>query len=433
MNHAKVLKKSLLIFIPLLLVIIISCLILYYSRTDANYKILANSEKNRLQILSKYLDSDLEAIISDLSYLLEITPLSGQQPVEFFSFKEDCYYFSKSRKIYDQIRILDSEGMEKLRINYNSGSPEIVPQNKLQNKKGRYYFDDTFALNRGEVFISPLDLNIEHGEIEMPFKPMIRFGMPLFDKNGHKKGILLLNYLASQLLDRIKDFQQTSLGNSYLINEEGYYLYAENPDLAWGFMFPGQARDNRTLLNDSPTAWERINRSQNGQFEISAGLYTYSTIFPMTAGNKSSTGSGYAKGGSSAQRDHREYYWKLVTFIPQQKLYAYNRSLKATLIYFFIVSAAVIGIGSYRFTMAKQSGEEARAEIKTLQGIIPICMYCKEIRDDEGAWNRLENYIETHSDAQFSHGICDNCLKERHAGGNSTPQSSSRQRPTHRL
>ena len=56
--------------------------------------------------------------------------------------------------------------------------------------------------------------------------------------------------------------------------------------------------------------------------------------------------------------------------------------------------------------------QNALDEIKTLQGVIPICMYCKEIRDEKGSWNRLENYISEHSEAQFSHGICDKCIKE---------------------
>ena len=49
-------------------------------------------------------------------------------------------------------------------------------------------------------------------------------------------------------------------------------------------------------------------------------------------------------------------------------------------------------------------------EIKTLQGVIPICSYCHSIRDDEGAWNRLESYISKHSTASFSHGICPSCI-----------------------
>lgn len=53
--------------------------------------------------------------------------------------------------------------------------------------------------------------------------------------------------------------------------------------------------------------------------------------------------------------------------------------------------------------------QEAMARIKTLSGLIPICSNCKKIRDDEGYWENLEKYIQTHSDAQFSHGICPEC------------------------
>ena len=59
--------------------------------------------------------------------------------------------------------------------------------------------------------------------------------------------------------------------------------------------------------------------------------------------------------------------------------------------------------------------KEALNEIKTLSGVIPICMHCKGIRDDNGAWNQLEKYITEHSDAQFSHGICEKCLKEHYS------------------
>jgi len=48
-------------------------------------------------------------------------------------------------------------------------------------------------------------------------------------------------------------------------------------------------------------------------------------------------------------------------------------------------------------------------EIKQLQGILPICSSCKKIRDDKGYWNQIENYIQEHSDAIFSHGLYVEC------------------------
>ena len=56
---------------------------------------------------------------------------------------------------------------------------------------------------------------------------------------------------------------------------------------------------------------------------------------------------------------------------------------------------------------------EALSRIKQLEGIVPICSYCKKIRDDEDNWQRLESYISQHSEAQFSHGICPECYKEQ--------------------
>ncbi len=57
---------------------------------------------------------------------------------------------------------------------------------------------------------------------------------------------------------------------------------------------------------------------------------------------------------------------------------------------------------------------EALAEIKTLHGILPICSFCKKIKDDKGAWDIMETYISEHTEAKFSHGVCPDCQKEHY-------------------
>jgi DNA-binding response OmpR family regulator len=57
--------------------------------------------------------------------------------------------------------------------------------------------------------------------------------------------------------------------------------------------------------------------------------------------------------------------------------------------------------------------EVALKQIKQLEGIIPICSYCKKIRDDKSDWHQLETYISDHSEALFSHGMCPTCAKEQ--------------------
>ncbi len=58
---------------------------------------------------------------------------------------------------------------------------------------------------------------------------------------------------------------------------------------------------------------------------------------------------------------------------------------------------------------------EARKEVKMLQGFLPICSHCKKIRDYAGAWQKLETYIHQHSEATFTHGICTECMNEHYA------------------
>ncbi len=83
-----------------------------------------------------------------------------------------------------------------------------------------------------------------------------------------------------------------------------------------------------------------------------------------------------------------------------------------------IIAAAGIAFGIYRLRvwqlLAREKElndriQEAVANIKVLGGLIPICSNCKKIRDDKGYWEHLEKYIQTHSEAQFSHGICPDC------------------------
>ena len=72
------------------------------------------------------------------------------------------------------------------------------------------------------------------------------------------------------------------------------------------------------------------------------------------------------------------------------------------------------------FKLEKKVAElqEALDNIRTLKGLIPICANCKKIRDDAGYWNTLEAYIQKHSDAKFSHGMCPSCMDEFYGNEN---------------
>ncbi len=76
-----------------------------------------------------------------------------------------------------------------------------------------------------------------------------------------------------------------------------------------------------------------------------------------------------------------------------------------------------VGVGVQMLTLQKALAErvaeleEALSQVKQLQGILPICSYCKKVRDDQNYWQKVENYISDHADVQFSHGICPDCYE----------------------
>ena len=68
-----------------------------------------------------------------------------------------------------------------------------------------------------------------------------------------------------------------------------------------------------------------------------------------------------------------------------------------------------ITLNSQRLEMDLQAAEQ---EVKTLEGLIPICAHCKNIRDDEGFWSQFETYVSQRTEAKFTHGICPQCIEE---------------------
>jgi hypothetical protein len=74
--------------------------------------------------------------------------------------------------------------------------------------------------------------------------------------------------------------------------------------------------------------------------------------------------------------------------------------------------STLLKISNNELIVHKEKLEKSMFEIKTLSGLLPICSHCKKIRDDKGYWNILEGYIQEHSDATFSHGMCPECSDE---------------------
>ena len=103
----------------------------------------------------------------------------------------------------------------------------------------------------------------------------------------------------------------------------------------------------------------------------------------------------------------------------------HSRAIKTSyiLIVLGVLLAAVIAFFTIKHVLAADAANQKLVselnatleEIKTLQGVIPICSHCKNIRNDAGQWDQLEEYIRNHSNAEFTHGICPECKKKHYS------------------
>ena len=106
---------------------------------------------------------------------------------------------------------------------------------------------------------------------------------------------------------------------------------------------------------------------------------------------------------------------RIVTFVSKHEDIELDELISTSII--FSLCMATYGIRWWRQSVRinqllkaqKEELQQAISEIKVLRGIIPICSYCKRIRDDDDSWEQMEAYIDSHSEAQFSHGLCPEC------------------------
>ncbi|WP_373002060.1 diguanylate cyclase [Sulfurimonas sp.] len=121
-----------------------------------------------------------------------------------------------------QLRYIDKTGMELIRVDRDDfASPTyLIEQDKLQDKSDRYYFKDILKTAQNVFWYSKLDLNMEHGKIEIPIKPVLRVGTPVY-RDGKQAGVLIINIFMKNFLYELVN---TPLYDIFLFDNDGDIL-----------------------------------------------------------------------------------------------------------------------------------------------------------------------------------------------------------------
>jgi len=340
---------------------IVTCLLLvvgglhYYYKSRSLLAINSTDESASIELGKISMENSLDTVTADLLFLAENSHNLGLFDSSLPGLQQQLKLLFITligqHSEYDQIRYLDASGREIVRVNYNDGHPFAVPKSLLQNKRTRYYFSKTWALDSSEVYISPMDLNIERGEIESPRKPVMRFGTPVVDSRGDKIGIVLINYLGQTLLDNFHRATTQVADHVELVNQQGYWLSHPDPDREWGFMY---GRDD-TLGMERPEAWQIISEAVKGQFYRGDNYFSFNTINLLSS----------APGGRNLTVSSPIHQWKIISHLAPDRL-SVAREFRSYLP-FYGVAALVLGIASLLFARMRERHRQIQSVAEVAQ------------------------------------------------------------------
>jgi len=174
----------------------------------------------------------------------------------------------------DQIRLLDNDGQEIIRINDNNNKPLIVGWDELQSKSDRGYYLAAKDIENNQQLITEIDLNMEKGVIEYRsdegYVATIRIVTPIVEQDV-RRGYLVINYNLNRFLDNLRDLSDDEDVKVYLVNHDGYFLNHEDPSLNFNFMFDDSQDIN--LKNLQPEIAEHLGDFRTFH-EVSDGFFT---------------------------------------------------------------------------------------------------------------------------------------------------------------
>ncbi|HEY9865852.1 MAG TPA: methyl-accepting chemotaxis protein [Candidatus Obscuribacterales bacterium] len=238
----------------------------------------------------------LDVFKSDILYLSETPPIQGmiralankgidpedKSTYESWNNRLEIIFtsFINNRGYYDQLRYIDEKGNELVRVRAMNNQAVVTPSDQLRNVSSTEYFPQTLGLKSGEIYVSEINLSRDNGQIEIPYKPVIRYATPVYNQAGEKRGIVVANILVERLFELADNssLNEQMQQQFSAINQDGYYLRHSVADQEWGF----ELNNNNNIKNDYSEAI--VNQLLSGESGLVTDnndhIMTYNTIFP---------------------------------------------------------------------------------------------------------------------------------------------------------
>jgi len=350
-------RLFIILFVGLFILLMLPLTFMGYFFFNAHSNMVAFSEFSRLneEVVDnvEQIDIFLQEFHGDVLFLSELSSLrdviNGGAKTNL---EKDFLSFADEKDIFHQIRYIDENGQEIVNIDSREGVSKIL--SNLQNKKDRYYFIETIDLELGEIFISPLDLNVEDGEIENrgteeepAYIPVIRYATPVFDSEENSKGIVIINIYAEHFLDHIHEEQKRG-DLIFLVDHYGFYLSHPDFDKEFGFMFD----NDETFYNDYPEIASSIfSNTETEIMELGDDLVSFRYIYPLEDITEIEERETQIEEGEedgiirgTVKETEEDNFWVLVSIKPREDVFSPSDRLGSEFLLIILSTMFIVGL-----------------------------------------------------------------------------------------
>ena len=354
-------KETLRLFFSLVSVLMLVLLIIsfFIFKRESNNAVerLEERENIKLDLQINAVIEDFKSVQRDVLFLRDLVSVNGlcsciDESALHLLEKEFAIYLNQERQ-YDQLRLIGSDGWEKIRVQNKGKKAILISRDSLQYKGDRYYYKDIKELESNGLYFSKFDLNVENEKIEEPHRPMIRVGMKVLKDNGDFFGVILVNYLGQSLIDNLKTYNISTSSALHLLDSKGYLLISPVEANNWGFM--NEAWKENVYAKFHPSAWQIIRSQKSGQFRDKDGLFTFNTL----------TFSQFKRGlgNSDVTYFSKDKYWKIVSYLSSDKLNKVDQLVLTKFSYLLALIIVLLFVLSFAISYYTVKARETKKQI----------------------------------------------------------------------
>lgn len=284
---------------------------LYRHQAENTAQRVREREAGRMTLMAAIVDTELRPVVHDLRVLADDdglkSYLASGDPAGLDRAARRAVFFSRLQPQYDQIRYFDENGKELIWV--LRGGNRTPPAATI-DAAGPIHLKEAAALQPGQILLSRFGFEFENGQLVQPLRRLLRFSAPIVDDRGRRRGVYVIDYLASDLVLRLQEVLAPYPARLRILNAQGDWIAAENPDWVGGSVLP--SRTVYALPRTEPTLWAKVLAEPSGQAKVAGGLFSWIHVSTAKVGpGVVGQAPFFVLGSQISRRDWEDFFSRL--------------------------------------------------------------------------------------------------------------------------